>query len=80
MMERGEGGEKHCNHTWGDVLTDGLWLRIPALGSLLSSHTAREIPQSSSAAFLQEFSCPQKGPPHTELLPLSNRENIILPL
>lgn len=38
-----------------------------ALGSLLSSHTAREIPQSSSAAFLQEFSCPHKGPPDTEL-------------
>lgn len=51
-----------------------------ALGSLLSSHTAREIPQSSSAAFLQEFSCPCKAPPDTGLLPLRNRENIILPL
>lgn len=49
-----------------------------ALGSLLSSHTAREIPRSSSAAFLQEFSCPHKGPPDTELLPLSNGENVIL--
>lgn len=32
MMERGEGGENHCNHTWGDVLTDGLWFRIPGSG------------------------------------------------
>lgn len=79
-MERAEGGESHCNHTWGDVLTDGLRFRIRALGSLLSSHTAREIPQSSSAAFLQEFSCPHKGPPDIKLLPLNNRENIILPL
>lgn len=41
MMERGEGGENHCSHTWGSVLTDGLRFRV------LGSGQPAELPHSA---------------------------------
>lgn len=32
LTERAEGGENHCNPTWGNVLTDRLWLQDPDSG------------------------------------------------
>lgn len=53
MMERGEGGEKHCNHTWGAVLTDGLWLRVPGWAELPHSAGNPPEPPGSSPAGIQ---------------------------
>lgn len=50
MMERGEGGEKHCNHTWGAVLTDGLCFRIPGSGQPAElPHSAGNPPEQLSS-------------------------------
>lgn len=81
MTERGEGGENHCNHTWGSVLTDGLWLQDPGPWAACWAPTCHgKSPEAAQQLSPQEFSCPHKGPPNMEPLLLDNRENIILPL
>lgn len=64
MMERGEGGENHCNHTWGDVLTDRLWFRIPGSGQPAElPHSAGNPPEAA-----QQLSCRNSAVPTRVLL------------
>lgn len=81
MTERGEGGENHCNHTWGNVLMDGLWLQDPGLWAACCAPTCRgKSPTGALLLSPQESCCPHKGPPNMEPLQLGERENKILPL
>lgn len=80
MMERGEGGESHCNHTWGDVLTDGLCVRIPGSGQPAElPHSAGNPPEQLSS-FPAGIQLSPQGSSQHRAVPLNNRENIILPL